>query len=586
MHETDAAADARGQAGRRQGAAALGGHELDAGDERDGCSVRDPGRRESYPAGTGHEGSTEGREATGREPDGPHPDSGDLLTHASFFSGVGGLDLGLERAGWRTVCFSEIEPYACAVLAERWPGVPNLGDIVTLGDRLRDERLGQPETGRAGPAGQGESERAGHGVGSIGLRGDWELAARYRRDAGSEHGSGGTRRGEPDEQPSGGRGLHHPDWQSATLWSGGFPCQDLSIAGKRRGLGLDHGVRLPEQRGGVRGRRGGEPPDEAGLDGDADAGNSPYGTRSGLAFAFLDLVGRHRPRWVLLENVPGLLSSHKGRDMAALLERLTDLGYGVAWRVLDARYYGVPQRRRRVFILATNDPDGRVGAERAAKVLAVAASGGGHPAEVGAPRPQPAGGAPYGPERVGIDYVGALPAGQHGFPDGVQEFMQGHFQVVGPSPDPGGVREADGLAGRVDDREDMATYYLAPESGQGADLTAHEVEQAPAITPTEYEKRTDRGVRAVFVKRKRAQSDEDDESWDENEVTPTLNAFDNTGPTRATVAIVQEPGVDDDLLPKGLDSHRYRVAGNGVVSNVAEAIGQALAEELTNGSGR
>ena len=56
----------------------------------------------------------------------------DELTHASFFSGVGGTDLGLERAGWRTVSFSEVDPYACAVLAERWPGVPNLGDITAL----------------------------------------------------------------------------------------------------------------------------------------------------------------------------------------------------------------------------------------------------------------------------------------------------------------------------------------------------------------------------------------------------------------------------------------------------------------------
>jgi DNA (cytosine-5)-methyltransferase 1 len=61
------------------------------------------------------------------------------LTHASFFSGVGGLDLGLERAGWRTVSFSEIDPYASAVLAERWPGVPNLGDIVTLVGHERTE---------------------------------------------------------------------------------------------------------------------------------------------------------------------------------------------------------------------------------------------------------------------------------------------------------------------------------------------------------------------------------------------------------------------------------------------------------------
>ena len=62
----------------------------------------------------------------------------DDLTHASFFSGAGGLDLGLERAGWRTVSFSEIDPYASAVLAERWPGVPNLGDITALAARLRD----------------------------------------------------------------------------------------------------------------------------------------------------------------------------------------------------------------------------------------------------------------------------------------------------------------------------------------------------------------------------------------------------------------------------------------------------------------
>src|SRR6185503_10344863 len=55
-----------------------------------------------------------------------------MPTHASFFSGVGGLDLGLERAGWRTTSFSEIDPYASAVLAQRWPGVPNLGDITQL----------------------------------------------------------------------------------------------------------------------------------------------------------------------------------------------------------------------------------------------------------------------------------------------------------------------------------------------------------------------------------------------------------------------------------------------------------------------
>src|SRR6188768_2675628 len=98
------------------------------------------------------------------------------LTHASFFSGVGGLDLGLERAGWRTVSFSEIDPYASAVLAERWPGVPNLGDITAL---VPDGELGN-----------------------------------------------GRQRGSDAESQRGGPSFA---WQYATLWSGGFPCQDLSV---------------------------------------------------------------------------------------------------------------------------------------------------------------------------------------------------------------------------------------------------------------------------------------------------------------------------------------------------------------------
>src|SRR6185369_7257435 len=94
------------------------------------------------------------------------------------------------------------------------------------------------------------------------------------------------------------------------------------------------------------------------------------GTRSNLAFAFLELVGRHQPRFILLENVPGLLSSHGGRDMARLLGEMVELGYGVGYRTLDARYFGVPQRRRRVFILG-DSLGGRAGAERAAEVLSV-----------------------------------------------------------------------------------------------------------------------------------------------------------------------------------------------------------------------
>lgn len=104
---------------------------------------------------------------------------------------------------------------------------------------------------------------------------------------------------------------------AADVWTAGFPCQDLSLArtphGKRNGL---------------------------------------KGSQSGLFYTFLDLLAIHKPPVVLLENVAGLLNSHKGADFNALISSLTKLGYGVAWRVLNARYFGAPQSRPRVFICA------------------------------------------------------------------------------------------------------------------------------------------------------------------------------------------------------------------------------------------
>lgn len=161
------------------------------------------------------------------------------MRHASFFSGVGGLDLGFERAGIATVSVSEIDQFASRVLRKNFPHVPNLGDIITLN---------------------------------------------------------------ADSIPQ------------ADIWSGGFPCQDLSAAGKR--LGFD-------------------------------------GVRSSLAFSFLNLVEKRLPQWLILENVPGLLKSNGGRDFERLITEIDQLGYGVAWRTLDARHYGVAQRRRRVFVVAS-----------------------------------------------------------------------------------------------------------------------------------------------------------------------------------------------------------------------------------------
>jgi DNA (cytosine-5)-methyltransferase 1 len=163
------------------------------------------------------------------------------LRVASFFAGIGGFDLGLERAGMEVVFQCEINPFSQRVLQSRWPNIKLHGDILTL---------------------------------------------------------------QPNEIP-------HSD-----VWTGGFPCQDVSLAnqGKRKGL---------------------------------------QGERSGLFYAFAELVEERRPPWIILENVPGLLNSHSGEDFRTVISRLDELGYGVSWRILDAKYFGTPQRRRRVYIVAS-----------------------------------------------------------------------------------------------------------------------------------------------------------------------------------------------------------------------------------------
>lgn len=414
------------------------------------------------------------------------------LTHASFFSGAGGTDLGLEQAGWRTVSFSEIEPYANAVLAERWPGIPNLGDITTIARRYDG----------GGPADDGPQHATGDS---------------HRL---SEHGDsdGGERNGESSE-PS---GVVSDDWQRATLWSGGFPCQDLSIAGKRAGFA---------------------------------------GERSVLAFSFLDLVARYKPAWILLENVPGLLSSNSGRDFGALLSQMGQLGYGWAYRILDARYFGVPQRRRRVYIV------GSLGTDRAFEVLFDSEGGRGYSTEsdqkgkVVTDRFEDGIGkagiltqtvnskwwrgtsGPSGNEfhNLLIDPVGSLTAGtKHaGIQPSGREAMVGHVIITtSPQNNSAGSGETDGVAGRAHDSENLES-------------------------PTH------------FRKSRRAQTSEDVETWVPDEEFNTLNAFDS-GDSRATELIVGSQPEDDPLLPNGLDSHRYRLCGNGVVAPVAEWLGTRL----------
>jgi DNA (cytosine-5)-methyltransferase 1 len=99
---------------------------------------------------------------------------------------------------------------------------------------------------------------------------------------------------------------------SGGIITGGFPCQDLSVAGKRAGLA---------------------------------------GERSGLFWHAARLVEETKSEWFIIENVPGLLSSNGGKDFGIVLRTMAELGYSVSWRILDAQYFGVPQRRRRVFIV-------------------------------------------------------------------------------------------------------------------------------------------------------------------------------------------------------------------------------------------
>ena len=102
------------------------------------------------------------------------------------------------------------------------------------------------------------------------------------------------------------------EYGAIDLLVGGTPCQSSSVAGLRGGM-------------------------------DDDRGN--------LALEFIKLAQRKRPQWLVWENVPGVLSSNGGRDFGSFLGALAEIGYGFAYRVLDAQYFGVAQRRRRVFVV-------------------------------------------------------------------------------------------------------------------------------------------------------------------------------------------------------------------------------------------
>lgn len=262
----------------------------------------------------------------------------------SLFTGVGGFDLGLERAG-HTIAFQcEADAKCREVLRRHWPEVPIYEDVVTCNPT------------------------------------------------------------EPTD-----------------LLCGGFPCQDLSVAGKRAGLA---------------------------------------GERSGLFFEAARIADTllGNGGWLLIENVPGLLSSQGGRDFGIVLSTLRELGFlDGAWRVLDSRYFGVPQRRRRVFVLAR-----RARGRRSAEVLLEPESGGGDFEASGAKGKGAA-------RTFGVGVAGTLGASGHTGRSRLDDLDgQGAFVaktltagdrydtetedfVVRQEADPDRVREAARVPGRVDD---------------------------------------------------------------------------------------------------------------------------------------
>ncbi len=252
----------------------------------------------------------------------------------SLFSGVGGFDLGLERAGMTTVAQVEWDAKCQQVLARHWPDVPRWGDVSDV------------------------------------------------------------------------RGGDLPD---CDLVAFGSPCQDLSVAGKRAGM----------------------------VEGE---------TRSGLFYEAIRIIKelqdeRRGPAWVVWENVVGALSSNGGRDFGAVLDSLADIGaVDIQWRVLDAQWFGVPQRRRRVFVVARLDP----GAAGRPEVLPVGAS-----VRRDSPSSSEAGkGAP------------ARPAGCLGLGAGKTDELDGHGAHVVVGPDGKQIPTPVGRVGMTDD--DGQAGHLIP----------------------------------------------------------------------------------------------------------------------------
>jgi DNA (cytosine-5)-methyltransferase 1 len=272
----------------------------------------------------------------------------------------------------------------------------------------------------------------------------------------------------------------------------GFPCQDLSVAGKRAGLA---------------------------------------GSRSGLFWEVIRIVGEIRPSWLVLENVPGLFSSDDGRDFAIVLRELAKLRLfqSIAWTVLDSRFFGVAQRRHRVFIVCGP----RTGSAEA--VLFESESGARDSQESGEERP--------GTATDACDRIASpLRHSDGGSPSGGPRGGNGENIVAQAmcSKVTGTLRCEYGDQSYRGDGTDRHAVCGAFNSGAGASA---------------------RGIGYV-----------------ENG-SPTLRGNNGGNKTAVTYECSEADsnGVRDFAsLPEGLDSARYRALGNAVTVNVAQWIAERI----------
>ena len=286
------------------------------------------------------------------------------------------------------------------------------------------------------------------------------------------------------------------DRGAVDLIVGGTPCQSFSVAGLRKGL---------------------------------------EDSRGNLALTFLGMVDYFKPEWVIWENVPGVLSSSGGRDFGSFLGALGQLGYGFAYRVLDAQYFGVPQRRRRVFVVAHSSGDSR----RAAEVLFEPESLRGNPTKSRASGQAATGGSASSVDANGIQRtVGTLCADTHPGAYSGQDAYSGRLIPVMYDHHPNDSR----VSGPVDVSPTVAARW-----GTGGGNT-------PPVQQT-------------FRKSRRAQSTEDFKTWVSDDVTNTLNCFD-VGDIRSTDLVVQP-------------AHTFKIRGLGHYTGTNGGI----AKPGTGGSG-